>query len=94
MNGDEEKEKAKGLTGGPPQVKQEAYQYKLVTSDDRSAFEQEITDLLNKEWKPMSDVKVFFGADGQVMLVKEMIFLPVSALTGAIAIPVGTIPRR
>ncbi len=91
MNGDEEKEKPKGLTGGPAQVKQEAYQYKLVTGDAKEAFEQEITDLLNKGWKPMSDVKVFFSPRGEIMLAKEMIFLPVSALTGAIAIPVGTV---
>ncbi len=93
MNGDET-EKPKGLTGGTAQVKQEAYQYKLVTGDAKEPFEQEITDLLNKAWKPMSDVKVFFSPRGEIMLAKEMIFLPVSALTGAVVIPVGTVPRR
>jgi hypothetical protein len=94
MNGDEEHEKAKGLTGGPAQVKQEAYQYKLVTGDAKEPFEQAITELLNEGWKPLGDVKVFFSPGGQMMLAKEMLFLPVSALTGAIAIPVGAVPRR
>lgn len=93
MNGDEREDKAKSLTGGPAQVKQEAYQYKLVTGDGKTSFEKDITNLLNEGWKPLGDVKVFFSPGGQMMLAKEMIFLPVSALTGSI-IPVGTIPRR